>query len=198
MGRAVVASFNRAKAREIAEILAAEGLQLEVVPLSDFPGVSLPAETGRTFAENALAKARAASRATGLPALADDSGLEVDALGGQPGVMSARYAGEGARDEARYRKVLGLLTYVPEQQRTARFHCAAAFVSPEGAELLAAGTCEGRIAREPAGAGGFGYDPIFIPDGHTVTMAQLTAAQKHAISHRGRAFRALARRMREG
>jgi XTP/dITP diphosphohydrolase len=194
--RLVVASLNRAKAREIAEILAAEGLGCEVVPLADLPEVALPAETGETFAENALAKARVAARATGLPAIADDSGLEVDALGGEPGVMSARYAGESASDADRYRRVLTLLAEVPDERRTARFRCAAAFVSPEGAELFAEGTCEGRIARAPAGAGGFGYDPIFLPEGHEITMAQLTPEQKHAISHRGRALRALARCLR--
>jgi len=191
MGRVVVASLNRAKAREIAEILAAEGLGLEVVALADFPDVALPPETGESFAANALLKARAAAQGTGLPAIADDSGLEVDALGGEPGVMSARYAGEGAGDADRYRKVLALLADVPDARRTARFRCAAAFVSPEGVELLAEGTCEGRLAREPTGAGGFGYDPIFVPEDYTVTMAQLTPEQKHAISHRGRALRAL-------
>ena len=195
MGRVVVASLNRAKAREIAEILAAEGLGLEVVALADFPDVALPPETGESFAANALLKARAAAQGTGLPAIADDSGLEVDALGGEPGVMSARYAGEGAGDADRYRKVLALLADVPDARRTARFRCAAAFVSPEGVELLAEGTCEGRLAREPTGAGGFGYDPIFVPEDYTVTMAQLTPEQKHAISHRGRAFRALAQEL---
>ncbi len=196
MVRAVVASLNRAKAREIGEILVGEGLGFEVVPLADFPDVTLPPETGDTFAENALLKAGAAARATGLPAIADDSGLEVDALGGEPGVTSARYAGEGASDADRYCKVLALLADVPDERRTARFRCAAVFVSPEGAELLAEETCEGRIAREPAGAGGFGYDPIFVPEGHGVSMAQLTPEQKHAISHRGRALRALARLLR--
>ena len=192
MGRVVVASLNRAKAREIGEILAAEGLGFEVVALADFTDVALPPETGDTFAANALLKARAAAQATGLPAIADDSGLEVEALGGEPGVMSARYAGEGASDADRYRKVLALLADLPDERRTARFRCAAAFATPEGAELLAEGTCEGRIAREPMGAGGFGYDPIFVPEDYAVTMAQLTPEQKHAISHRGRALRALA------
>lgn len=196
MARVVVASLNRAKVREIGEILAAEGVEFEVVPLSDFPEVTLPPETGETFAENALLKARAASQATGLPAIADDSGLEVDALGGEPGVRSARYAGEGARDVDRYRKVLDLLTEVPDEDRGARFRCAAAFISPEGMELLAEGTCEGRLAREARGEGGFGYDPIFLPEGYEVTMAQLTPEQKHALSHRGQAFRALARELR--
>jgi XTP/dITP diphosphohydrolase len=197
VSRLVVASFNRAKAAEVAEILAAEGLAFALAPLSDFPDLRLPPETGDTFAANALAKARAAARGTGLPAVADDSGLEVEALNGQPGVMSARYAGEAASDEERFHKVLALMADVPEAQRTARFRCAAAFVDPSGPELLAEGTVEGRIARAPAGSGGFGYDPIFVPEGRDVTMAQLTPEEKHAISHRGRAFRALARLMRE-
>jgi len=123
--------------------------------------------------------------------------LEVDALHGQPGVMSARYAGEGASDEDRYRKVLALMARIPEGKRAARFRCAAAFAGPGGLELLAEGTVEGHIAYAPTGTGGFGYDPIFVPEGREVTMAQLTAEEKHAISHRGRAFRALARMMRE-
>ena len=194
--RVVVASRNRAKAAEIARILADAGLGLEVVSLADFPHVMLPPETDASFAANAAAKARQAADATGLPAIADDSGLEVDALSGEPGVRSARYAGEGASDEARYRKVLALLAQVPEGQRGARFRCAAAYAEPGGDALVAKGTCEGRIAREPAGSGGFGYDPIFIPEGYQITMAQLTPAQKHAISHRGRAFRLLAKVLR--
>ena len=202
--RLVVASFNRAKAREIAEILSAEGLDFEVASLADFPHLTLPPETGATFAANATAKARHAARVTGLPAIADDSGLEVDALGGEPGIRSARYVEGG--DDARYLKVLDLMRDVPDEQRTARFRCAAAYATPCRAgvptpaelaapppqTLLAEATCDGTIAREPAGSGGFGYDPIFIPSGHTVTMAQLTPDQKHAISHRGKAFRALA------
>jgi XTP/dITP diphosphohydrolase len=164
-----------------------------VVSLADFAGVGLPRETGETYAANAVAKARHAAQAAGLPAVADDSGLEVEALGGEPGVLSARYAGEGASDEDRHRKVLDLMREVPEGRRQARFRCAAAFATPEGELLVADGTCEGGIVQEPAGSGGFGYDPIFVPDGYGVTMAQLTDEQKHAISHRGRAFRALAR-----
>ncbi len=197
----IVASKNRAKATEIAAILHSEGLNLEVIGLADFPDVSLPEETGKTFAENAIAKAKHVAGATGFPAVADDSGLEVDALGGEPGVMSARYAGPGATDRDRYEKVLSLLRDVPDEQRTARFRCAAAYASVEQelapAVLLAEGTVEGRIAREPAGSGGFGYDPIFIPEGDTRTMAQLTPEEKHAISHRGKAFRELARLIKE-
>jgi XTP/dITP diphosphohydrolase len=181
----------------MAGILSAEGLEFEVVSLADFPQVTLPAETGRTFAENAILKAAYAAEATRLPAVADDSGLEVDALEGEPGIRSARYVAEDAADEDRCEKVLGLLRAVPDDSRTARFRCAAAYAEPSGATLLAEGTCEGRIARQPRGSGGFGYDPIFVPEGETRTMAQLSPDQKHAISHRGRAFRELARLLRE-
>jgi len=220
----LVASRNRAKAAEISAILHAEGLDVEVISLADFPDVALPEETGQTFAQNAITKARHAAEATGLPAVADDSGLEVDALGGEPGVLSARYVGPEAADEDRYRKVLDLLRDVPDARRTARFRCAAAYARrvPQASTcpdprvpqalacpdprvrqaptcpdlLLTEGVIEGHIAREPAGSGGFGYDPIFIADGETRTMAQLTPAEKHAISHRGRAFRALAKIIR--
>ncbi len=195
--RLVIASQNRAKAAEVARILQSEGLEFEVVSLADFPGVALPPETGATFAENAAAKAQHAARATGLPAVADDSGLEVDALGGEPGIMSARYAGDDATDEARWQKVLDLLGDTPDGERRARFRCAAAYAAPEGEALLAEGTCEGSIGRAPAGSGGFGYDPIFVPDGEARTMAQLAPDEKHAISHRGRAFRLLAELLRK-
>ena len=193
----VVASLNRAKAAEIARILSDEGVDFEVLSLADFPEAELPPETGETFAENALAKARHAAAALGMAAAADDSGLEVEALDGAPGVLSARYAGEAAGDEDRYRKLLAELREVPNNRRAARFHCAAAYATPDGAVLLAEGTCEGTIAREPSGSGGFGYDPIFIPQAEARTMAQLTPAEKHAISHRGRAFRKLATLIRE-
>jgi len=195
--RVVVASHNRAKAAEISQILADEGLRFEVVSLADFPEVGLPPETGTTFASNAEAKAKQAAQVTGLPAIADDSGLEVEALGGEPGILSARYAGEGASDQERYRKVLDLMREVPNHLRQARFRCAAAYAEPKGEVLLAEGESQGQIAREAAGEGGFGYDPIFIPDGYRVTMAQLTPAQKHQISHRGRAFRRLVRMIKE-
>jgi XTP/dITP diphosphohydrolase len=197
--RLVIASLNDAKCREVAEILAGEGLEAELLSLLSLPTIVLPAETGTTFAENALAKAKAAARipAINLPTLADDSGLEVDALGGEPGIRSARYLGPLATDEDRYLRVLELMQGVPEERRTARFRCAAAFATPGGDALLAEGTCEGAIAIAPAGEGGFGYDPIFVPNGYSVTMAQASPAEKNAISHRGRAFRALARLIRE-
>ena len=195
--RLVVASLNRAKAAEIARILSDEGVDFEVLSLADFPQVELPLETGETFAENALAKARHAADVLGMAAVADDSGIEVEELDGAPGVLSARYAGEAAGDEDRYRKLLAELRNVPRDRRAARFYCAAAYGTPDGQVLLAEGACEGTIAREPAGSGGFGYDPIFIPEGEERTMAQLTPAEKHAISHRGRAFRRLAKLIRE-
>ena len=195
--RLVLASLNRAKAAEIARILSDEGTDFEVLSLADFPQVELPPETGATFPDNALAKARHAAAALGMAAAADDSGLEVDALGGAPGVLSARYAGEAASDEDRCRKLLAAMLEVPHDRRAARFHCAAAYATPEGQVLLAEGTCEGTIAREPSGSGGFGYDPVFIPQGEERTMAQLTSAEKHAISHRGHAFRKLAKLIRE-
>jgi XTP/dITP diphosphohydrolase len=196
MPRIVVASLNRAKAREVARILREEGIGAEVVGLDAFPAVVLPPEAGATFSDNALAKANHAACATGLSTIADDSGLIVDVLRGEPGVMSARYAGAGATDEDRYRKVLTLMLDVPEGQRRARFHCAAAYATPEGETLLAEGSCEGHIARHAAGAGGFGYDPIFVPDGHSCTMAELTPEEKDSISHRGKAFRLLAKLIR--
>lgn len=193
----VVASHNRAKVREIADILRAEGLGLDVRGLHELPEIELPPERGETFAANAVAKAKHAAAAAGAAAVADDSGLEVEALGGEPGIKSARYLGAEASDEDRCRKILDLLEGVPEHRRRARFRCAAAYAEPGGEVLLAEGGCQGRIARGPRGAGGFGYDPIFVPDGDTRTTAELTVEQKHAISHRGRAFRLLARLIRE-
>jgi XTP/dITP diphosphohydrolase len=199
----VIGSFNKPKAAEMAELL--QGLDIAIRSLGDFPRVRPVPETGETFAENARQKALGLAQQIAteevLGVVADDSGLEVEALGGEPGVMSARYAGEGASDEGRCRKVLALLAGVPCDRRGARFRCAAVYAEPDGAELSAEGTVEGRIAEEPAGTHGFGYDPIFIPDGLLrqaaglpcgLTMAQLSAEEKRAISHRGRAFRALA------
>ena len=196
--RLVVASLNEAKRREIAAVLAGEGLEAELLSLLSLPTIVLPAETGATFVENALIKAKgvACVPAINLPTIADDSGLEVDALGGEPGIRSARYLGPLATDEERCLRVLELMRDVPGDRRTTRFRCAAAFATPEGDTLLAEGTCEGAIAIAPAGGGGFGYDPIFVPSGYSVTTAQLTPAEKNAISHRGKAFRALARLIR--
>ena len=150
------------------------------------------AETGLTFAENALLKARAVAAFTGLPAVADDSGLCVDALNGMPGVLSARWSGKHGDDEANLRLVLGQLSDVPPGRRGAHFTCAAALVLPSGAEHVTEGVLDGSLTREPRGSNGFGYDPIFVPAGGELTTAQLSAAEKDKISHRGRALRALA------
>ena len=187
----VLASRNPHKLRELAALLAPHAL----APLP--PDVKLPPETGGTFAENALAKARAAAAATGRPAVADDSGIEAAALGGAPGVRSARYAGEHASDEENLAK---LLAEVPDDgDRAVAYVCALAYVG-QGEERLVEGRCEGMLAREPRGSGGFGYDPAFVPverEGDA-TMAELSPDEKHAISHRGRAARALLELLEEG
>ena len=151
-----------------------------------------PVEDGVTFEANALIKARALAASTGLPALADDSGIAVDVLGGSPGVFSALWAGTHGQDEANLRLLLAQITDVPDEHRGAAFVCAAALVTPDGREYVEVGRMEGRIAREAHGDGGFGYDPIFVPAGHQVTTAELSAQAKNDISHRGAAFRALA------
>ena len=190
----VLASGNPGKLRELAELLAPHGLR--VLPQSAF-GLETPPETGTTFRENALLKARHVSRLTGLPALADDSGIEVDALQGRPGVYSARYAGEGASDAENLQKLLAELQSVPEDARTARYRCVMALVrgAQDPEPLLAEGTWSGRILRVPRGTGGFGYDPVFLPEGLERTAAELAPAHKNALSHRGQALRALADRV---
>ncbi len=186
--RLVAATTNRGKLREITRILA--GLQIELVAL-DRLGLEPPAEDGHSFEANALIKARAAARASGLPALAEDSGLEVDALGGAPGVHSARYAGPQRDDRANLQKVLDELAGVPDRERTARFVCVAVIATPDGREWVARGTMHGHIADAPRGTGGFGYDPIFVGEGDTRTNGELPPEEKDARSHRGAAFRAL-------
>jgi XTP/dITP diphosphohydrolase len=187
--RAVVATLNPHKLRELAEILDS----LELVPPPE--GLELPPEDGETFADNALAKARAAHAATGMAAIADDSGIEARALGGRPGVRSARYAGPEASDEQNLELLLAQLADAAD--RSVAYVCALAYVDEGGAEHLFEGRCEGELAPRPRGSGGFGYDPAFVPDdtgpGDRRTMAELSAAEKHAISHRGRAARRLAR-----
>lgn len=186
--KAVLASRNRHKAEQVARLLP----DLELVPLDDVaPGLEL-AEPFDTFEDNALAKARAAVAATGLPAVADDSGLEVDALGGAPGVRSARYAGEDASDAANNSKLVDALAGTSEDDRTCRYRCVAVFVRPDGRELLASGSCEGRVVLEGRGTLGFGYDPHVVPEGETRTMGEIPLDEKLKFSHRGRAFRALA------
>jgi XTP/dITP diphosphohydrolase len=192
----VLATRNAAKLRELARILGAEeygGIQIKLAGLDEFPGAPDVPETGATFEENALLKARAIARYTGLPAVADDSGLCVDALSGMPGVLSARWAGGHGDDRANLDLVLAQVADVPDARLGAQFVCAAALVGPEGGacEWVVTGRLEGRLIRAPRGSGGFGYDPIFLPDGFGQTTAEMTAEAKDAISHRGRAFRAL-------
>ena len=189
--RIAVASRNPHKLREIARICA--GWPVEWVTVRDdpqrFPEVE---ETGDTYLENASLKARAVAAALDLPALADDSGIEVDALGGAPGPRSARYAGEDATDEQNLHQLIRSLKGVPAGGRTARYRCVAVLASPDGGPIHAEAECEGTLIRAPRGVAGFGYDPIFVPAGWDQTMAELTDDQKDRISHRGRAFRALA------
>jgi XTP/dITP diphosphohydrolase len=189
--RLLLASGNPGKLRELRAIL--RGLPVELVGLADAGAGEPPevAETGDTFLDNALEKARAYAAWSGLAAVADDSGLEVDALGGAPGVRSARYAGQGASDQANLDKLLAELDGVPPERRTARFRCAAVLVDPHLGEWHAEGTWEGRLLQAPRGGGGFGYDPVFVPDGWEVTSAEVDPATKDAASHRGQAFRAL-------
>ena len=188
----VLASHTKNKLREMQEILGALGV--EVVLQSEL-GLDLePEENGETFAENALIKARAVMEESGLPAIADDSGLCVDALQGAPGVYSARYGGEGLTDQQRYELVLrGVAGQFP---RTCRFQCAIACCFPEGAVLTAEGKCEGTVAFTPMGEGGFGYDPIFFVPGLKKTFAQLNAEEKNAISHRGKALSVFAEKLK--
>jgi XTP/dITP diphosphohydrolase len=184
----VVATLNPAKGREIAEILA--DLPYDVRVLADVPGAMLPEETESTYRGNALLKARAAARQSGTLALADDSGIEVDALGGAPGVLSARFGGPGLDDRGRVALLLERLRDVPSERRTARFRCVIALVDPDGAEHVVEGTAEGVIAEAPRGAGGFGYDPVFFSPPLGRTFGELTEAEKARVSHRGAALRA--------
>jgi XTP/dITP diphosphohydrolase len=192
--RIVLATANLGKRREFAALLEPRGYQLV---LQSALGIGSIEETGHSFEDNALLKARHAAAAASLPALADDSGLEVDALGGRPGVWSARYAGAQATDAENNAQLLKDLAGVPDAQRTARYRCVLALVrsGDDPRPLLAQGSWEGRIGLAPAGSGGFGYDPYFIPAGHSCTAAELSAAQKNALSHRGAALRDLVARL---
>lgn len=196
MTRTVLASSNAGKLRELARLLAPTSLEL--ISQGSL-GIEPAEETGDTFLANALLKARHAATASGLAALADDSGLEVDALGGRPGLLSARYAGAGASDSENLEHLLRELAGVPPQQRQARYQCVLVFLrGPEDREpLVAAGHWEGHIATHPHGEGGFGYDPVFVPAGGERTAAELTAAEKNAVSHRGRALTALVAMLRK-
>lgn len=194
-GRIVLASGNAGKLREIEKILA--DFDIEIVPQSVF-GISEAEETGATFIENALIKARHASRATGLPAIADDSGLAVDFLGGRPGVYSARYAGPDATYRDNNERLLAELAGVAEADRGAAFHCAACFVASAGSDpVIAEGEWRGRILDAPRGSAGFGYDPLFYVEDMDCSAAELDPAEKNRRSHRGKALRELARKLRE-
>ena len=194
----LLASRNAGKLTELARIVAAADLtNLQVVGLADVPDYPEAPETGATFAENALAKARDAVAATGLAAVADDSGLAVDALNGMPGVLSARWSGAHGEDRRNLELLLAQMGDVPDERRAAQFVCAAALATPDGTGIVVHGEWSGRIIRAPRGTGGFGYDPIFVPDGEQRTSAELTAEEKDAASHRGKAFRALLPRLRE-
>jgi len=184
----IVATKNAGKLAEMRALLG--DLPLALRGLADLPRIELPAE-GDDYAANAVAKARAVALATGLPALGDDSGLEVDALGGRPGVHSARYGGPGRDDAGRVTLLLHELATVQQAQRSARFVCVVALVTPDGESVTARGSCEGRILAAPRGAGGFGYDPVFAPEGRDVSLAELPADEKNRLSHRGRAVAAL-------
>ena len=186
----VLASSNPGKVREINQLLA--GLSLQVQPQAEY-GVADIEETGLTFVENALLKARNAAQHTGLPAIADDSGIEVDALYGAPGIYSARFAGEGASDQANLEKLLDELREVPEARRTARFQCLMVYLrhANDPTPLICQGTWEGRILFEPQGDNGFGYDPVFYVPTHDCSSAELPADVKNSLSHRGQALKQL-------
>jgi len=189
--RVVLATNNPKKLSELRRIVAETASDVQILGLTDAPPYPEPAETERTFERNALLKAHACVAATGLPALADDSGLAVDVLNQMPGVRSARWAGPDASDEENNALLLRQLSDVPAADRTARFVCAMALVLPDGAEHVRLGEMQGRIAVSPAGQNGFGYDPLFVADGYTVTNGELEPSAKDAISHRGRAVRAI-------
>ena len=184
----VIATRNSGKVREILEICAEWPVEWVTYETASWPHVE---ETGEGYLENALLKAHVAAGAVGTPALADDSGIEVDALGGGPGPRSARFAGERASDEENLRLLIDRVRAVGEDRRFARYRCIAACAWPDGSDLWAEETCEGKLIVEPRGTGGFGYDPIFVPEGYDRTMAELTSSEKHLVSHRGKAFRSL-------
>lgn len=193
--RLVLATHNAHKLGELRDILCgADGIPglapEEIISAAELAAPE-PVEDGVTFAANAFIKARALARATGIPVIADDSGLAVDVLGGAPGIFSARWAGRHGDDAANLDLLLAQLADVPDEHRSAQFVCAAALVAPDGSEHVELGTMRGRLLHSRRGAGGFGYDPILVPDGESRTSAELSPAEKNAISHRGRAFRAL-------
>lgn len=188
MTRVVLATRNAGKVEELRRIL--DG-GVELLGLEDVQPYEPGPETGATFAENALLKAQEAVRHTGLPAVADDSGLAVDAMNGMPGVLSARWSGAHGQDRANLELLLAQLVDVPDERLGAAFVCAAAYALPDGRSEVVLGEMRGRLVRDPRGTNGFGYDPVFVPEGMQVTSAELPSAEKDAISHRGKAFRLL-------
>jgi XTP/dITP diphosphohydrolase len=195
--KVVLATRNAHKVEEVSRILVAVGADVELIGMDQYPDVADVVEDGATFAQNAALKAEAVARATGLPAIADDSGLCVDALNGMPGVLSARWSGAHGQDRANLELVLAQIGDVPDERRGAQFMCAAALAlppRPDGAVevRVVEGVVDGVLLRAPVGSGGFGYDPIFVPYGETRTTAEMTPEEKDALSHRGRALTALA------
>ncbi|MEU7136843.1 RdgB/HAM1 family non-canonical purine NTP pyrophosphatase [Streptomyces sp. NPDC046261] len=197
MKRLILATRNHHKVTELHAILTAAGLDVELVGADAYPEIPDVKETGVTFAENALLKAHALARATGLPAVADDSGLCVDVLNGAPGIFSARWSGTHGDDKANLDLLLAQLSDIADEHRGAHFACAAALALPDGTERVVEGRLEGILRHEPSGTGGFGYDPILQPLGESRTCAEMTPEEKNAISHRGKAFRGLAPVVRE-
>lgn len=191
--KVVLATRNPKKLAELRRILAETAHDIEVLGLDEVAEYDEPAETEPSFEGNALIKARACASVTNLPSLADDSGLCVDALNGMPGVLSARWSGQG--DAANNALLLQQLGDVPDERRGAQFRCAVALVWPDGREIVEFGVMPGTIVHEPRGTGGFGYDPLFVPEGHTLTSAELSAEEKDSLSHRGKALRLIARHL---
>lgn len=196
LGTVALASRNPGKLREIRSILVEAGVHVGVVPADDFPGWEAPSEDAPDYLGNALVKARSLASFSGIATLADDSGIEVDALGGEPGPRSARFAGEDATDQENLAKLIEVVRSVPLARRTARYRCVAVLVTPAGDESSSEGSVEGTLITEARGSGGFGYDPIFVPDGETRTIAELSSEEKDRISHRGKAFRGLVEALR--
>ncbi|GAA3877671.1 RdgB/HAM1 family non-canonical purine NTP pyrophosphatase [Streptomyces lacrimifluminis] len=197
MTRLILATRNAGKITELRQILADAALPMDLVGAEAYPDIPDVKETGVTFAENALLKAHALAQATGLPAVADDSGLCVDVLNGAPGIFSARWSGRHGDDQANLNLLLAQLSDIADEHRGAHFACAAALALPDGTERVVEGRMRGVLRHAPEGSGGFGYDPILQPEGDTRTCAQLSAAEKNAISHRGQAFRGLVPVVRE-
>lgn len=188
----VIASHNAHKIEEMRRILEQADLAITLKGSADFPDLPDVEETGSSFAANAMLKARAVCQATGLPAVGDDSGLCVDALNAMPGILSARWAGQHGDDRANLNLLLAQLAHIPAERRSAHFTCAIAYCDPDGREFIVEGEMPGRIIDTPRGTNGFGYDPIFVPAGQQLTSAEMTAAAKDTISHRGKALRAFA------